>query len=411
MSTAIGKAALVLSADASGAKAGLAKFGADTKAWAEKTGQQVSGQLRGAFLAGGVAGLVGGSLTGGVTENIEAIKHWSFGIEAIKSKAEATKALLEQSVFLMERNAKFAGDWREAMISPADKIASIDKELKQIAGPLNDALHQLDTAKARVNQLEGSFVSTFGGKLGLSAHNEQLEGAKTEMTAASDANRAMQKRIDELHGERAKLTDPWKNDEKLKGAFDKSLKEMSDSIVALRMSPLEKQLKVFEDLGVPNHELKIMADRIASVTTETKKFELEKDFEDIAKQLENAARFAGKTADEITRINLVDRKADAGQLARFDSLQKTKDWTTALFDAAGAVAEGVESFKSGKLELDNAPLIRGTSAEVSARIKNDFGAKVADKQLAEQVKANALLTKISDAIAAPMTAGLTLLPM
>jgi len=61
--SAIGRAALVLTTDASGAKSGLAKFGSEAKAWADKTGTQMSGQLKSAFLAGGVAGFARAALS------------------------------------------------------------------------------------------------------------------------------------------------------------------------------------------------------------------------------------------------------------------------------------------------------------------------------------------------------------
>src|SRR5262245_65529606 len=113
--SAVGRAALVLTTDASGAKAGLAKFGNDAKAWADKTGTQLSGQLKSAFLAGGVAGLVGGSLSGGVSENVDAIKSWAWGMDAVKIAVESTRASLEQSAYWMQRKATVADQWRAAM--------------------------------------------------------------------------------------------------------------------------------------------------------------------------------------------------------------------------------------------------------------------------------------------------------
>lgn len=63
-------------------------------------------------------------------------------------------------------------------------------------------------------------------------------------------------------------------------------------------------------------------------------------------------------------------------------------------DAKNDVAELAQTVEALKA-AGNAPLLKGTSAEVSARFKHDFGGKL-QEQLAEQKKASGLLREIRD---------------
>jgi hypothetical protein len=68
-------------------------------------------------------------------------------------------------------------------------------------------------------------------------------------------------------------------------------------------------------------------------------------------------------------------------------------------EGKAALAEvGAAAGVLDKLKSDNRPLIKGTSAEVSARIKHDFAGKIQEQQLAEVKKGNGLLKEVRDAV-------------
>src|SRR5262245_47938437 len=392
--SAVGRAALVLTTDASGAKAGLAKFGNDAKAWADKTGNQLSGQFKSAFLAGGVAGLVGGSLSGGVTENVDTIKAWAFGMDRVKIAVEATEARLANTTYWMERNAKLADEWR-AVMTPTEQNNALNKELANLRATGNELATGFKSARGEINRLEDAPAwIKLGGAVGLLPYKEALKAATDEEKAFGDALRGNSKLIDDRATKLQRIKFPALDPA---NPFNKSIEKLKHDLATIDLDPVQKAIA---DLGVdaptPAH-----LDRIRNLLTDlaerTRVKELRSDFDGFVKSLDDAVRFAGKTADQIERIKLAERGLDPVRLAELDAAIARKERFDSLLAAASAIAEGTTKVKvDAELKFDNAALAKGSAAEVSARVRHEFGG-VPQQQLAEQRRGNSLLTGILEA--------------
>ena len=404
--SAVGRAALVLTTDASGARSGLAKFGADARVWAEKTGNQLSSQFRGAFLAGGVAGLVGGSLSGGVSENVEAIKSWAFGMADVRARTEGLKELLDQTAFLMERNAKQADAWRAAM-KPGEQLKDINKELADVKRRSQGFTDQVAALRAQKAEIESSFGQQLGGRLGFLPTRERLEDINQQLAAFHQALGTSQKRMDELREstQRLKNVFDFKN---VKPDIDKMTADLEAANRAIGIDPIEATLKELRmRMKVTDFDKLIPLENLMRQNKElTERNDRLKDFDSLLVKLKDDARFLGMEADAVAIERLGERGLEAFRVAELKAALAAKRRTEQFFDIGPAIAGGVAGTKPRvevELKFDNAALAKGTSAEVSARVRNEFGT-MPQQQLAEAKKGNTLLTEIRDAAKAIGTA-------
>src|SRR5262245_9788452 len=391
--SAVGRAALVLTTDASGAKAGLAKFGNDAKAWADKTGTQLSGQLKSAFLAGGVAGLVGGSLSGGVSENVDAIKSWAWGMDAVKIAVESTRDSLQQSAYWMQRNATLADQWRAAM-KPPEKAESLTTEIARIKADGEELARRLRDAKGEVNRLENApdWIKV-GGAVGLIPLSDAIKNAQQAEKDLSEAiaknNNLLNDRLDQLQKLKQPGLDPTKQ-----AAYAKLFEDLQKQIDALDMRPVDAFVA---DIGtaLPGDKLLKLREMFEHLEKGKEIQAVNKDFDALLQSLKDAERFAGKTADQIARIQLAERGLDSTRLFMLDQAIARKERFETILGAASALADGAKK-PLGQIRFDNAALAKGSAAEVSARVRHEFGG-VPQQQLAEQRKGNTLLTGILEA--------------
>lgn len=514
--TAIGKAALVLTTDASQAKAGLAQFGRDARKSTSDTARGMEGGLGGLKLAGAAAVAAGGVLL--VKEAIQELDEVAaagaaakaFGLTAeqftgmagvAKSTGEGQREFIESLVTLGKvasegaaGKGEVATAWFKSLNLDAaqfkqmrldDQFFAVFEAIQKIPDPAERVralmvafgedggkylLPLLSKAPAELRRMAGGFAISTAEVERATTANQSVKAAQAQLGAVwrklavalapvigkvAEAiqniarvgapvfdwfGRAVDAVVEiwqAIAGEVQKAIDwivkgigGWIDELGGLGLSTLSIRDviimafrMVGTTVALVWDTLKvgvgavsyvfgQLLLVIADVG------KALID-LAKAMPESLRPGWVNDLISGAEQVNDGIRGTGRTMSDFGKNAVANWGQSAVQfnqwLDKVTSQQKAAAAETArdVRDVAAAVAQAEEAKASaGHQNLDNAALIRGSTAEVSARLKYEMGGKLQEQQLAEQKKGNGflrgILTEVKGKAAA---AGLSLKPL
>lgn len=360
--TAIGKAALVLTADAKGAKAGLATASSDIKKWADGTVKQLRGQFQEGFTGGFLGGVFGANFSG-IAQEIGKLfgrlADWLDGVGKIKERVGETERFLKGIEASMGRSAKLADEWLGAMVAPADRLTAIDRELAE----LEDTRKGL---KADRDSVRRDLMKSLEG--GIGGAGEAMAAAKERAAKFDESLKKVSDRVRDLTEKRDRLLDP-RTDPLLIGDINKATAALQDQILTWGLVGDAVERARFKDRGATD-------EMIAG--------------------FERAAAEVKRLTDSQTHpwlnqlVNVLDTVLPA-------ALQESPPWLGFALQAADKILDASDKLKTAPILTDNAALQKGSSAEVSFRTRFEMGSQLKD-QLAEAKKANVIAKQLLDAI-------------
>lgn len=469
-STAIGKAALILTTNATGLRSGLADAGRDARHWADATAGNINSRLKdvgkdtgkGGFLAGGGKLAAAAAVAvGGVASVREAIQTLddvarggaaakAFGLTAeqftgmagvAESVGEGQREFIESLVTLgkvAEEGAAGKGEvataWFKTLNLDAQKFKGLNLEEKFFR--VFEAIHKVEDPAARVRSLMVAFGED-GGKFLLPL----LAKAPSEIRSMASSFAVSSKEVEKATAANAQLTQAgntlkagWRTIVialapaigtiggmigRLKPVFDwlgRAFEAVSDIVLgafrgigtggALMWDTIKAGVGlVLTALGGFVSGLSYVTDafselvQMAKLLPESMKPSWVDDFADGVARTSNLVQDTGRVlrqwgadamngwGDSAIQFNgWLDGIANKTNGSLHGIANKTKEQ---VVDAAKQTIATTTQMAAALTKFDNASLIKGSSAEVSARIKYDFKGQTAqDRMLEEQRKAN-----------------------
>jgi hypothetical protein len=340
----IGKANLKLGTDVSAAKRGLEQFGGEVKGWIGKQKQALAGQFNAALRGGLIGGFVGGSLQAVVQDLVSDFKE-------LVSQAALFRLEMERAEKLGASLAKLT-DRRTA------------EEDKALAGITDDALKMERIAEA----LDRASTESLGLERNLKNARQVLLDLAGEDQVATNWNPANWLGTPDVEAAKARL------------------KEMEDAYGKVR----ERVVNLTRDLTRLKEESQIgippwlnMALGVAGNANRM----LPQDLPGWSTMLNTLSQVAGVLPKPQGLTDWIE-----GALNPFQGMPP---FLSQALNAATSIAETVA--KAPALKTDNAALVRGSSAEISARIRNDSRAVTAAEAALREAQAQ---TKLLGAVAA-----------
>lgn len=347
--TSIAKAALVLTTDSTSARTGLNQFGTEVKQWAGRQKAEVGNAIGGAFKGAFIGGAIGASLTTAFNEVLSKVGDWVSGIGKLKEALHATEQSIARQVKLTDAAAASSKEWRDAAVDRPSKARSLDAEIERYRELERSLTKEGADSNAALMKLReknlDNFVTFATRRLG-----EADEVAWQRASKAWGAVDATREKIAALVKERDRLNDPITNP-KTWETYGRALQEQTDRLRTFGMTSTEKLIDSLSQQGLSEGML-------AKVR---------------------------HTADQADLAEHRAKNLPAASMA---------GWLGPALAAAGQV---VEKLQAAKPNFDNAALLRGSSAEVTARLRHDVGG-TANQQLAEQRRANRHLEQIDHGI-------------
>lgn len=351
--TAIGKAALILTTDSAQAKAGLSQF----SDFARSTSQRVEGEFAHGFSKtqktankafakfakkeGGFLGAIGGGVIG------------DFGLGSTAAILTGIILGAKQLVHVIDGVTGHTRDWVKELERGQDQIDKVAKSLE----------------KARAVEAEW-LAAVVEPRDRLAALDAQIRTEEMRLAVARNSVAETQKKIHDL--------DSWGSGQSwrlwLKQVQGISLESAKGELTKFK-SEAEKTSDVLDQLR--QQKLRLMEPSADPNLTG--------DVNRLISSLKLANATFGRTGFEAKIYELKLRGADAG------ALKLAQD----LADVNKALTEQKQALRIDPSRLLNKPLLKGTSAEVSARLQHDFaGRLVMDRMLEEQKRGNKALENI-----------------
>lgn len=378
--TSIAKTSIKVTTDAKDARTGLEKFGGEVRQWAEKQSTALGGQFSAALRGGLIGGFLGGSLQSQVEGLVEGVKRWVTGAGQAEAVYAGVVAQLKQAGVEQDRLLAKSAEQRKSMMSWGDELLSIDADLAKLSAEWNKLNDQV---LAGEKQIAARNEGPFGG-LGFNAVaigrieeiNSKLNATQTEIG----------EKIRKLQEERERTLDPSKN-EAFKLAIAQTTRELENQIAAWGLTGEAAQRALFKASGANDEMLR----RFDKAAEELKRL---RDLNAAPPPwLGTALGFAGTIGKQLS-----------------GGMQSAAPWLGAALGSIGTIQDLIA--KAPTLKTDNAALLRGSSAEVSARTRSDSRImNAAEQQLAEARKQSALLEQVKTAAADTATAVGKLAPL
>ncbi len=424
--TSIAKTSLQITTDATGAKAGLDRFGGDvrrsmdkiaanTQQSADKIANEVEAgfhktesKLNRAFgkfakKEGGFLGFLGSGIAAdlgiagaaaGITgivlatqQVIHLFDDWLGKAKEVAKAAEATRQEIEHAADAAAENARFAGEFRSTLPDPRERVDSFDQQISD-----------LEKQRAKADQM---------------AKEVLLPGAGEERKQWIARRADLDKQIRELLIQRNRAADP-SQDPAFVGAINNATHALEEQAATWGKVGTEAQRALFKMRGATDEQL---AGFDAAIEKLEKLRELDRDHAASVERstlsrssnpllamtggivnratsfvgnplLGFAANLSGQIADQIGA-----RSGNAGFGFMLDT----------LFSVAGALPKPAsigdmvrDSLKTQERRFDNPVALAGTAAEFSARVRSDQRTLTAqeEKQLNEAKKQSELLAEV-----------------
>jgi len=436
----LGRASLKTGVDSAGLKSGLSSLSGEVKKWADKQQQAFGGQVSAAFRGGLIGGVLGGSLQAGIQAGLEGLGQWALGLDKIAKDSERAadqmSKLNAQGAKVLDRRLA-AGDEELALLKgdPAAAIGRIGTQIDALKKELAGAASGAKNAQSELDRM-GKFDSAKNFALWVLPFvslEETLKGPRAEMDALTASADKLRDKIGELERARAKLR-AGGPDTALAGDLKALAKSIEFQDRTRDMSPVEQQIEALRERESAHlraggksvmKEFEDVAEAMRRSDFNLRSAAADKAAEDLRQQLSDAKEFAGRTAEEIAVLKMERETKEAHEKGLpgvpADKLQALRDllpgrappWLSTMLQVASQVADQVAPLvaAASKVSTDNAALSFGSSAEVSARIRND-ASNVAKEQLAEERRQTAAIQDVAAAVEAlPAQINLSLLPM
>lgn len=388
--SSIVRTSIKVTTDATDARSGLEKLGGEIKQWAAKQQNALGGQFAAALRGGLVGGLIGGSLQGIVEDLVVSMKNWALGTKETAKAHEALVASLRAAGAAQEKNLKSAADWRTTMVESGDRVASINRDLDEQSGRWN-------AIDATVKKLMKSMADRAAAGLMNPFRRELQDREAGEINARVAEMDKIAGEIAKLSSERESILDPTKNLALAQGIAKATL-ALKDQVTAWGLTGDAAERARFKAAGATDAMLKDF-DKAADAAAARERLGLDRSTNpllgEIARVMRDPRRF--------DRMEFLERSGSAS-FGKLGSLL-----AMGMNAAGGALAPAMKP--GGAVSLDNAALVKGTAAEVSARTRSEFGGSI-KQQLDEAKKANAHLAEIADGVKSlTFLPGVGLIPM
>lgn len=447
----IGKAALILTTDASGAREGLDQFGNDSRVAVKQIaariraeGQKASDEAGFAFehtqsklnkafgkyakKEGGFLGMLGGSAISdlGLGSTAAIVAGITIGVVQLRNALLDTLGYSEKFNNSLERSAQLNAETQKGLDrrladkaaeitalgnDPAAAIGRMGTQIRDLNTELMGSASAATSARGELDKLSGLSIENVKDRIHL-AHERRIQEVKEQLKAADTSAEKLRDTIQKLEIDRRKLRNPGP-DLALLGDIQRATKELEFGNATRGMSEAEKMIERFRqrEKGPTSAQLEDLI-HVAKQNEFNVAYDAsQKAFEELKLQIQDAQEFAGRTAEEVSVLKLERQAAklkaegkagisnDQSEALRALLPERLPPWLGGALGAATAVMEQVSKLKNPA--TDNPALLKGSSAEVSARNRYETGARSsAERMLSQQAKGNQTLQEIRQVLAA-----------
>lgn len=411
--------------DATEARTGLAKFGGEVRQWANQQQKALGGMGNAALRGGLIGGFLGGSLQGVLQEAIKNTLDLALGVTKVEQgfeRAQERAGQLNSQIRSMQdrKLADMATELASLANDPGAAIGRMTTQIPELKKQLQGATSAAAAARSELEDLAPT-KSVENFLLALSPFDtlKKLgEGPKASLNEANASAEKLRGTISQLEIAQRKLR-MGAPDLALTGDLKKMMTDLDFEGRTRNMSPNERLIEQLRDRESKSmraggksqaNEFAELIDKLKSNEFGVRQDAATKAFDELRQQLQDAKEFAGRTSEEVAVLKL-EREAtelaakglqgitnDQSRQLRALLPDRPPPWLATALDVVGQVTDLTKNApKFEPLKLDNAALQKGSSAEVSARMRNEFGNQSKD-QLAEARKANTNLKAVEDAV-------------